>query len=76
MFTHRCLVRACCYSWKALLFHGCRGAFFLFIDNIKCVASIIIRFALQKPLVNLFAGIQIAFTQPIKIDDAVVVEKE
>ncbi len=39
------------------------------------VAGIIIGFALQKSLVNLFAGIQIAFTQPIKIDDAVVVEK-
>lgn len=40
------------------------------------VAGIIIGFALQKSLVNLFAGIQIAFTQPIKIDDAVVVENE
>jgi len=40
------------------------------------VAGLIIGFALQKSLVNLFAGIQIAFTQPIKIDDAVVVEKE
>lgn len=40
------------------------------------VAGIIIGFSLQKTLVNLFAGIQIAFTQPIKIDDAVVVEKE
>lgn len=40
------------------------------------VAGIIIGFALKKSLVNLFAGIQIAFTQPIKIDDAVVVENE
>lgn len=40
------------------------------------VAGIIIGFALQKSLANLFAGIQIAFTQPIKIDDAVVVEGE
>ena len=40
------------------------------------VAGIIIGFALQKTLANLFAGIQIAFTQPIKIDDAVVVENE
>ncbi|SDH88794.1 Small-conductance mechanosensitive channel [Vibrio xiamenensis] len=40
------------------------------------VAGIIIGFALQKTLSNLFAGIQIAFTQPIKIDDAVVVEGE
>ncbi|WP_408625125.1 mechanosensitive ion channel family protein [Celerinatantimonas yamalensis] len=40
------------------------------------VAGVIIGFALQKSLANLFAGIQIAFTQPIKIDDAVVVENE
>lgn len=40
------------------------------------VAGIIIGFALQKTLANLFSGIQIAFTQPIKIDDAVVVEGE
>ncbi|MFC3025252.1 mechanosensitive ion channel family protein [Vibrio zhugei] len=40
------------------------------------VAGIIIGFALQKSLANLFSGIQIAFTQPIKIDDAVVVEGE
>ncbi|MBL3654671.1 mechanosensitive ion channel family protein [Fulvivirga sediminis] len=40
------------------------------------VAGIIIGFALQKTLANLFAGIQIAFTQPIKIDDAVVLENE
>ncbi|MDX1629133.1 MAG: mechanosensitive ion channel [Fulvivirga sp.] len=40
------------------------------------VAGIIIGFAAQKTLANLLAGIQIAFTQPIKIDDALVVEGE
>lgn len=40
------------------------------------VASIIIGLAAQKSIANFFAGIQIAFTQPIKIDDAVVVENE
>lgn len=40
------------------------------------VAGIIIGFAAQKTLSNLLAGIQIAFTQPIRIDDAVVVEGE
>ena len=40
------------------------------------VAGIIIGFALQKSLVNLVAGIQIAFTQPLKINEAVVVKKE
>lgn len=40
------------------------------------VAGIIIGFAAQKTIANLLAGFQIAFTQPIKIDDAVVVEGE
>lgn len=40
------------------------------------VASIIIGFAAQKSISNFLAGIQIAFTQPIKLDDAVLVENE
>jgi small-conductance mechanosensitive channel len=40
------------------------------------IAGIIIGFAAQKSLANLLAGIQIAFTQPIKIEDAVFVENE
>ena len=40
------------------------------------IASVIIGFAAQKSLANLLAGIQIAFTQPIKIEDAVFVENE
>jgi len=39
-------------------------------------ASLILGLALQPLLTNLIAGIQIAITQPIRIDDAVVVEKE
>lgn len=40
------------------------------------VAGIILGLALQRTLGNLFAGIQIAFTQPIRIDDVVIVENE
>jgi small-conductance mechanosensitive channel len=40
------------------------------------VGGIIIGFAAQKSLGNLLAGFQIAFTQPIRIDDALVVEGE
>jgi small-conductance mechanosensitive channel len=39
-------------------------------------ASIIVGLSLQPLLTNLIAGIQIAVTQPIRIDDAVVVEGE
>lgn len=39
-------------------------------------ASIIAGLALQPLLTNLIAGVQIAVTQPIRIDDAVVVEGE
>ncbi len=39
-------------------------------------ASIILGFAARPILTNLFAGIQIALTQPIRIDDVVIVEGE
>lgn len=40
------------------------------------VTGIIIGFAAQKSLSNLVAGFQIAFTQPLRIEDVVVVEGE
>jgi small-conductance mechanosensitive channel len=40
------------------------------------VGGIIIGLAAQRSLANLLAGFQIAFTQPIRIDDEVVVEGE
>ena len=40
------------------------------------VAGIIVGVAAQKTLANLFAGFQIAMTQPIRLDDVVIVETE
>ena len=40
------------------------------------ILGIIVGFAAQKSIANLLAGFQIAFTQPIRIDDVVVVENE
>jgi len=40
------------------------------------LSGIIIGFAAQKSIGNLLAGFQIAFTQPIRIDDVVIVEGE
>lgn len=40
------------------------------------VAGIVLGLALQPVLKNLFAGIQLAITQPIRIDDALIVEGE
>lgn len=40
------------------------------------VVGIIIGFAAQRTIANLFAGIQLAFTQPIRLDDVVIVENE
>jgi len=40
------------------------------------VLGIILGFSAQKSLATLFAGIQIALTQPIRIDDVVIVENE
>ncbi len=40
------------------------------------IGSIIIGFAAQKSLSNFLAGMQIAFTQPLRLDDVLVVEGE
>lgn len=40
------------------------------------VSGIIIGFAAQKSIANLLAGFQIAFTQPIRLDDALIVNGE
>jgi len=40
------------------------------------IAGIVLGLAAQKTLGNLIAGLQIAFTQPIRIDDTVIVEGE
>lgn len=40
------------------------------------IGGIIIGFAAQKSLGNLLAGFQIAFTQPIRLDDVLIVENE
>ncbi len=40
------------------------------------IVSVIVGFAAQKTIANLLAGIQIAFTQPLKIEDVVIVEGE
>ena len=40
------------------------------------VAGLVLGFAAQRTLGNLLAGIQIAITQPIRVDDVVIVEGE
>ena len=40
------------------------------------LAGIVMGFAAQKTLGNLIAGVQIAFAQPIRLDDVVVIEGE
>ena len=40
------------------------------------IGGVIIGFAAQKSIANLLAGFQIAFTQPIRLDDALVVNGE
>jgi small-conductance mechanosensitive channel len=40
------------------------------------VVGIIIGFAAQRTIANLFAGFQLAMTQPIRLDDVVIVEGE
>lgn len=67
-----------------IILTGC--AILLTFDNLRRVgqglltgvgvSGIIVGFAAQRSLSNLLAGFQIAFTQPIRIDDVLVVEGE
>ncbi|WP_179353626.1 mechanosensitive ion channel family protein [Winogradskyella vidalii] len=69
-----------------IIFLFATGFILLSFDNIKKIgygifasaglAGIIIGLSAQKVVGALLAGIQIAFTQPFRIDDAVVVENE
>jgi small-conductance mechanosensitive channel len=40
------------------------------------VVGVILGFAAQKTIANLFAGFQLAMTEPIRLDDVVIVENE
>lgn len=40
------------------------------------IIGIILGFAAQRSIATLFAGLQIAFTQPIRLEDAVIIEGE
>ena len=40
------------------------------------VAGVVIGFAAQRSIATIVAGVQIAFTQPIRVDDVVIVENE
>lgn len=40
------------------------------------VIGIVVGFAAQRTIANLFAGLQVALTQPIRLDDVVIVEGE
>lgn len=71
-------------SANALVLLVTAGAILMSIPGVKQIgvsllaaggaAGIIVGLALQPVLSNLMAGVQIAFTQPIRIDDAVVVQ--
>ncbi|RAJ97684.1 small-conductance mechanosensitive channel [Larkinella arboricola] len=63
------------FSVLLLSFNGGRKIGLSFLTSAG-IASVVIGFAAQRTIANLLAGIQIAFTQQIRVDDAVVVENE
>jgi small-conductance mechanosensitive channel len=83
MFTQMDIVR------KIVIFVICLFAFAAVLMNFENfrqigtsmlasagVAGLIIGFAAQRTIANVLAGFQIALTQPIRIDDVVIVENE
>ncbi|GAB3910643.1 hypothetical protein GCM10028803_50490 [Larkinella knui] len=63
------------FSVLLLSFNGGRKIGLSFLTSAG-IASVVIGFAAQRTIANLLAGIQIAFTQQIRVEDAVVVESE
>ncbi len=66
-----------------VLFYNLSGSFRSWVRQLGTsilasagIAGIILGFAAQRTLGNLLAGIQIALSQPILIDDVVIVEGE
>ncbi|MGM9512258.1 mechanosensitive ion channel family protein [Larkinella sp. GY13] len=69
------LIIAVGFSVLLLSFNGGRKIGLSFLTSAG-IASVVIGFAAQRTIANLLAGIQIAFTQQIRVEDAVVVENE
>lgn len=69
------LVVLVAFSLLLLSFQGSRKVGVSVLTSAGIV-SVLVGFAAQKSLGNLLAGIQIAFSQQIRLDDAVVVEGE
>ncbi|WP_128548684.1 mechanosensitive ion channel family protein [Larkinella soli] len=63
------------FSILLLSFNGGRKIGLSFLTSAG-IASVVIGFAAQRTIANLLAGVQIAFTQQIRVEDAVVVENE
>jgi small-conductance mechanosensitive channel len=73
--TATALIVILCVAWGLMTFEPVRQYGVTILASAGA-AGIIAGFALQPLLVNLIAGVQIAITQPIRIDDAVIVEGE
>ena len=69
------LIVVCAVGIALMTFESIRSVGQSFLASAG-IASIIIGFSAQKALGTLLAGIQIAITQPIRLDDVVVVEGE
>ena len=63
------------FSWAMMTFEPVRQYGVSLLDSAGA-AGIVAGLALQPVLKNIFAGIQLAITQPIRIDDALLVEGE
>ncbi|RUR07732.1 mechanosensitive ion channel family protein [Legionella sp. km772] len=83
IYTQTLIIKRIVYSLIVIL---SLGAILMLFDNVRAlgasvlttagVVGLVFTFAAQKSLTSILAGLEIAFTQPIKIGDTVVINNE
>lgn len=83
IYTQTLIIKRIVYSLIVIL---TLGAILMLFDNVRAlgasvlttagVMGLVFTFAAQKSLASVLAGLEIAFTQPIKIGDTVVINNE
>lgn len=83
VYTQTLILKRIAYSIVGIL---TMGAILILFENVRAlgasvlttagVVGLILTFTAQRSLASIFSGLEIALTQPIKIGDAVVIDKE
>lgn len=83
IYTQMLILKRVAYSIVAIL---TAGAILMLFDNVRALGAsvlttagilgLVLTFTAQRSLASIFSGLEIAFTQPVKIGDSVVIDGE